>query len=1046
MSDVLITRATTTSATSTDLYVSGIASTTQLRANSAYFGNVGIGTTTPQWKAQISGTGASQLTLSDSGLATSNHFSFRNSNGIFYIATSSATSFATSSIATLTIDGTTGNIGIGTTTPRMALNIVTNQTTPLVVQTTGSTGVSIASSWPTLGLNMYHNGEQWVALGDGYTGMWQQNPTTGVMSLGISRTSRTTLEPLSSTPTVDMLSFSPTGATGIGTTTSRGYQLQIATTSVPQLTLSDSGLATSNHFSFRNSNGILYVATSSATSFATSTTAALTIDGTTGYVGVGTTTPQWKAQISGTNAPQLTLSDSGLATSNHWTFRNSNGQLYLDTAGATTYATSTTAKLTIDGTSGNVGIGTSTPTVPLTIGGSGSDGGSDAGINVLQNFNGSGVTMLRLRNSGTVGAGTFFQMGANATANILGFEVYGSDHSTQANYAIIQQNTSAPLILQADGNLNQLVLRNTGNVGIGTTTPQWKLQVSATAVPQLTLSDSGLATSNHWSFRNSNGILYFATSSATSFATTSTAILTIDGTTGKIGISSTSPMALLTVAGSNTNALRVDNGSGANILTVDSTLSSTDSGIDITAGGAQAGNLLNIFSSGGSLLTYITAAGGFQQNISSSTAVRIQNGSASDVFVINSTTGLIGIGTTTPIAILDVFKADGDATAAFTASTTAGVHMAWTIGTDLSDSGKFKIASSTLLGLNDRLVIDAEGNTGISTSTPQWKLQISDTAAPQLVLSDSGSITSRHFSFRNSNGIFYLATSSPTSFATSTTPQLTVDGNTGNVGVGTSTPRSRFQIAETGLPQLTLSDSGSITSRHFSFRNSNGIFYLATSSPTSFATSTTPQLTVDGNTGNVGVGTSTPQFKLQVSSTGLPQLTLSDSGLATANHFSFRNSNGILYIATSSPTSFATSSTPALTIDGTEGSITFNSGLGLGTGGNYLCIDTTTYEVLRGNGAACTASSLKFKENIEDLKYGLGDVLKLRPVSYNYKQGTNMGEGIKLGFIAEEVQELLPEVVTLDNEGNVFGLDYPILTSVLTKAIQEIAYISGSFK
>jgi hypothetical protein len=122
-------------------------------------------------------------------------------------------------------------------------------------------------------------------------------------------------------------------------------------------------------------------------------------------------------------------------------------------------------------------------------------------------------------------------------------------------------------------------------------------------------------------------------------------------------------------------------------------------------------------------------------------------------------------------------------------------------------------------------------------------------------------------------------------------------------------------------------------------------------------------------------------------------------------------------------------------VDGTVG---LSSTLSTGTGGNYLCIDTTTWQVLRGNGSACTASSARFKENVQDLSYGIDDVMNLRAVSYNYKAETNMGPGTKLGFIAEEMYQVIPEVVTLDDNGNVFGLDYALLTSVLTKAAQEL--------
>jgi hypothetical protein len=63
----------------------------------------------------------------------------------------------------------------------------------------------------------------------------------------------------------------------------------------------------------------------------------------------------------------------------------------------------------------------------------------------------------------------------------------------------------------------------------------------------------------------------------------------------------------------------------------------------------------------------------------------------------------------------------------------------------------------------------------------------------------------------------------------------------------------------------------------------------------------------------VGIGTTTPKWPLQIASSTRPQLTLSD-GTNTSNHWSFRNAGGILYIATSSPLTFATSTLPALTI------------------------------------------------------------------------------------------------------------------------------------
>lgn len=123
---------------------------------------------------------------------------------------------------------------------------------------------------------------------------------------------------------------------------------------------------------------------------------------------------------------------------------------------------------------------------------------------------------------------------------------------------------------------------------------------------------------------------------------------------------------------------------------------------------------------------------------------------------------------------------------------------------------------------------------------------------------------------------------------------------------------------------------------------------------------------------------------------------------------------------------------------GKSGTTTLNSGLGTGTGGNYLCIDTSTFEILRGNGSACTASSGRFKENIQDIAYGLDDVMNLRAVSFIYKPDMNSGDDVHLGFIAEEVELVVPELVTYNDDGEIQGLDYPTVSAVLVKAIQEL--------
>lgn len=95
------------------------------------------------------------------------------------------------------------------------------------------------------------------------------------------------------------------------------------------------------------------------------TTTSFTASGYFGKVGIGTTTPQWNLQLGSSTAPQLALSD-GSATSYHWVFRNAGGNLYIDEASPSTFATSSNPLVTF-GVDGRVGIGTSSPWAAFSI-------------------------------------------------------------------------------------------------------------------------------------------------------------------------------------------------------------------------------------------------------------------------------------------------------------------------------------------------------------------------------------------------------------------------------------------------------------------------------------------------------------------------------------------------------------------------------------------------------------------------------------------------------------------------------------------------------
>jgi hypothetical protein len=81
-------------------------------------------------------------------------------------------------------------------------------------------------------------------------------------------------------------------------------------------------------------------------------------------------------------------------------------------------------------------------------------------------------------------------------------------------------------------------------------------------------------------------------------------------------------------------------------------------------------------------------------------------------------------------------------------------------------------------------------------------------------------------------------------------------------------------------------------------------------------------------------------------------------------------------------------------------------------------------------------SSIRYKENIENISYGLDEVMQLRAVTFNYKSDPTAPRSV--GFIAEEVDAIgLKELVSYNEENKPETVHYELMTSLLTKAIQE---------
>lgn len=100
---------------------------------------------------------------------------------------------------------------------------------------------------------------------------------------------------------------------------------------------------------------------------------------------------------------------------------------------------------------------------------------------------------------------------------------------------------------------------------------------------------------------------------------------------------------------------------------------------------------------------------------------------------------------------------------------------------------------------------------------------------------------------------------------------------------------------------------------------------------------------------------------------------------------------------------------------------------------------TGTYAVLRVS-SVNTGSDYRIKENVEPIKCGIQKLLELNPVYFDNTHTSNR----EIGFIAHEVQEVIPEVVqgmkdAVDENNNpkLQSIDYSRIVALLTRGVQE---------
>jgi len=202
-------------------------------------------------------------------------------------------------------------------------------------------------------------------------------------------------------------------------------------------------------------------------------------------------------------------------------------------------------------------------------------------------------------------------------------------------------------------------------------------------------------------------------------------------------------------------------------------------------------------------------------------------------------------------------------------------------------------------------------------------------------------------------------------------------------------------------------------------------------------------VTLAAGGGKVGIGTATPSQKLDVA--GNIKITNQSGPVAAPDKIDLGTaySNG------------ATRDQCKIYLYDAGGTQKFGFGIGANADIQYhsyqahdFYVDNSKRFSVTVSGGANT-SDRRLKRDILPLnKYGLQQVMQLNPVTYIYKDDS--ANTPQVGFIAQEVQQIIPEVVT-GKEGDLsigesLGIVYGNLVPVLTKAIQELKAENDTLK
>jgi hypothetical protein len=747
-------------------------------------------------------------------------------------------------------------------------------------------------------------------------------------------------------------------------------------------------------------------------------------------------------------------------TSGNFTIDNNTGNIaFLANGSSVQSMTITSSLITINEptnfTNGNVGIGTTSPNALLDVNGAG-------------NFSG-GTVVSGIDTNTSVGVAIaqgkyLYSDDGNYLRKLIGHNLNNSIDIGQGGTGLISDikffpGTSGNIIFYASGSENMRV-NSTGNVGIGTTSPSHKFNVSSGNNTTAVGIDIGSSASFDFAANSTSGyttlfymddtgldIGHNSSGRSINFKTGGTDKLTILGG-GNVGIGTTSPSQKLHLVGSArvTGAYYDSNNSPG---TSGDVLSSTVTGTEwVPAGGGGGGISGTIANTQVAYGTGTDTIGGHSgltyDGFGTLTATQIQ--CTSNLFVAN---GVYHYGDTNTSINFSTDQIDLYAGSLRMITCDESTNDEVIINENSADIN-FRVESNAYTHM---FFVDGGLNrVGINQSVPSYTLDVNGDAKI------SGTIVDSTNSAGNNNDVL-TSTGSGWSWQPASGGGGGIGGTLADdqvaFGNGTDTIAGSDDFAWNGNT-LTLGGSTGtgnlsavlITGDAFTCNNNMNLGTVIqhqgdTNTKFGFPANDTFTINTSGNesvrvdsSNNVGIGTgSVIQSKLDVKTTNTSQTVLR---VEMPGSSSFQTG---LIIQSSSASAIIQKFVQGIS---TRGSITF-----AGIGG-------VAYN---------TSSDYRIKENIIAITDGIERVKQLKPSRFNFIGG----EQVVDGFIAHEVQGVIPEAIhgekdeteeyeispeVLDEEGNVLeeavigtkdklqGIDQskivPLLTAALQEAIEKI--------